>query len=185
MLRYACVRSKEEELGVFQVANPDSGKRPDITVYSGPLDAQNIILDVSVTCPLPGASGVYGPGLTRAQSRVQGRAAAKAYKRKQHDYGELAQASGLVFIPVILESPGFIHEHARKFLHKVAEYAGKVKLIPKDAVYKYWITRISVTLQKALATALYKRVIAVTYKERAPRHAVQDVDVLDMNTVHI
>jgi hypothetical protein len=61
-------------------------------------------------------------------------------------YRALATANQLHFIPLIFESPGYVHENACAFTAKVAEYASKVKFIPQEAIYKYWMTRFSVTL---------------------------------------
>jgi hypothetical protein len=61
----------------------------------------------------------------------------------------------LHFIPLIFESPGYVHEYVCDFVAKVAEFASKVKLIPQEAIYKYWMTQFSVTLQKGLALPLY------------------------------
>jgi hypothetical protein len=91
----------------------------------------------------------------------------------------------LHFIPLIFESPGYAHEYVCAFVAKVAEYASKVKRIPQEAIYKYWMTQFSVTLQKGLATALARRVSAAINKDGGynPRQPV--VDVMEQNMVFL
>lgn len=185
MLRYACVRSREEEIGIFRATDPGTSKRPDITVEMGTIYTQHAILDVSVTCPLPGAAATGAPGLSSAQAGVQGRAAAAAVQKKVGKYGALATGNQLGFIPLVFESPGYMHDYACAFFDKVAEYASKVKLIPKAAIYNFWVTQLSVTLQKALGHALYRRVIAAVNKEGGVNMGQAEVDVLDLNAIHI
>ena len=67
MLRYATLRYHVEPNGVFRDADPDTGKRPDLIVEKGPLNALDIILDVAVTCPIPGAE-LRGDGDTNQTS---------------------------------------------------------------------------------------------------------------------
>jgi hypothetical protein len=46
--RYACLRSREEEIGLFRNSDPDCGKRPGITLESGPVHANHTILDIAL-----------------------------------------------------------------------------------------------------------------------------------------
>jgi hypothetical protein len=185
MCRYACVKSIEEEIGIFRATDPGTSKRPDVTVERGPLHPLHIIIDVTVTCPLPGAAGTGAPGLSRAQAGVQGRAAEKASQGKITKYGALAAGNQLLFIPLVFESTGYVHPDACEFFAKVAEYASKVKLIPKAAIYKFWMTQFSVTLQKALAHALCRKVMVAMSKEGGVHMGQAEVDVLDMQEMHI
>jgi hypothetical protein len=179
------IRGREEEHDCFRATDPDCGKRPDLTVESGPLYAQRAILDIAVTCPLPGASAEGAAGLSRAQASIQGRAADQAVQRKVSKYRALATANQLHFIPLIFESPGYVHEYTCAFTAKVAEYASKVKLIPQEAIYKYWMTRFSVILQKGLATALVRRVSAAINKDGGYNPDQPAVDVMEQNMVFL
>jgi hypothetical protein len=183
--RYALVRTREEEIGLFRTTDPGTSKRPDITVESGPLYSQHAILDVAVTCPIPGGAGGNPVGLNRAQAGVQGRAAALTVQRKVGKYGALATGNQLHFIPMVFESTGYVHDLACAFMDKVADYAEQVKLVPKAAVYKYWMTRISVVLQKGLNAALVRRVAAAVNKSGGYGVGQAAVDVLDQTAVFV
>ena len=100
MCRYACVKSIEEEIGIFRATDPGTSKRPDVTVERGPLHPLHIIVDVTVTCPLPGAAGTGAPGLSRAQAGVQGRAAEKASQGKITKYGALLLEINFCLFPL-------------------------------------------------------------------------------------
>jgi hypothetical protein len=40
---------------------------------------------------------------------------------------------------MVFESTVYVHDLACAFMDKVVDYAEKVKLVPKAAVYKYWM----------------------------------------------
>jgi hypothetical protein len=86
---------------------------------------------------------------------------------------------------MVFESTGYVHDLACAFMDKVADYAEKVKLVPKAAVYKYWMTRISVVLQKGLNAALVRRVAAAVNKSGGYGVGQGAVDVLDQTAVFV
>jgi hypothetical protein len=185
MLRYAGMRSREEQIGIFQMALPACNKRADITVDRGPLSAQDTVLDISVTCPLPGAAGNGAAGLDRHAAGIKGRAANLASQRKIGKYGNIAAANQLNFVPIIFESPGYVHDLACAMYDRIAAQASAIKIIPKEVIYKYWMKRISVTLQKALVTALYRRIITITSKRYGVNQMGDDEQVVELEVAHI
>jgi hypothetical protein len=102
--------------------------------------------------------------------------------RKVGKYRALATANQLEFIRLVFESTGYVQDLACAFINKSAEYSGKVRLILCTTVYKYWMTQISVTLQKALCSALMRRVINATSKDGGV-NAGQLLDVVEESAV--
>ena len=183
MLRYATLRSHVEPEGVFREADPDTGKRPDLIVEKGPLHALDMILDVAVTCPIPGAELRGTVTLTRQAAGVQGRAAKKALDRKMDKYYDLAQQANLALVPFIMESTGYVENHARNFVARVADYASTIRMIPQATLYRFWMKKLSMTLQKALCTAVYRKVMAVTNKRQGRNTG--DIPVAELERIHI
>lgn len=95
-----------------------------MTFVRGPLRARDIIIDVTVTCPLPDAE------LTGALPEVQGRAAQREYAGENSDYKVLALENNLEFRPMVMESTGYLHEETRKFIKEVTKHASELKHIP-------------------------------------------------------
>jgi hypothetical protein len=133
-----------EEVQAFQT-NPDSNKRPDISILEGTLFKRKTILDVSITCPVREAH----PGI-----RPKGAAAAVVYAQKVRKYGDLAEANRLDFNPIIFESTGHVHAEAVRFFLKVAAHAEQYRKIAQNSVFNYFMTLLSCNLQKSLASAL-------------------------------
>ena len=84
--------TKKEEFRCLQEADPDSGKRPDLSF----------------------ALILQEPEVTAA--RREGRAAQQAYAAKMRCYDELASQNNLEFLPMIIESTGRIHLHLINFI---------------------------------------------------------------------
>lgn len=161
ILNYLGIRNKVEETRCFQLAHPESNKRPDISLLPGPFTNAKIVTDIQVTCPISGA----GEGLQRQEARApsvnlalqQGRMAAKAAQHKTTQYQDICRANGLGFVPLIFESTGLMHESVKDLLNRACAYASDVKKIGKDILYRYVVTLLSVRLQKSLAQALVQR----------------------------
>lgn len=163
--------------------NPATGKRHDITVKRGPLYAQGTILPNSRNgrrCNSGTKSRV-----SRELAGVQGCAAAAAVQKKCPKYKNLADAVGLHFIPIIFESAGLVDDYACAFFGTVAEVASRAQLIPKEAIYRYWMTHESVTLQKRPSSALLRKVIASVNKSDGLYTGRENSYLLDQNEVHV
>ena len=161
ILNYLGIRNRVEETRCFQLAHPDSNRRPDISILPGPFTNTKIVTDIQVTCPVSGA----GEGLQRPEARAPsvnvalqtGRMATKAAQHKTGQYEEICRANGLGFKPLIFESTGLMHGTLIDLLNRACQYASDVKKIGKDILFKYVTTLLSVRLQKSLAQALIQR----------------------------
>ena len=186
MLRYACLVSREEEVGLFQGNSPDSNMRADITIeQANQYFPKRTILDVAVTCPIPGAAGTGAQLVSRAQAGIQGRKAEEMVRHKVQKYGDLSREAGLNFIPIVIESTGYIHKITQKFFKTVSECAEVVRGISKDILYKYWMTQISITLQKSLVHALRRKVILSTNKKGGPFNETSDEVIIRHDSIHV
>jgi hypothetical protein len=99
--------------------------------------------------------------------------------RKVGKYRALGTAKQLQFIPLVFESTGYVQDLACTVLNKIST---NVRLIPCTTVYKCWMTQIGVTLQKALCSALIRRVIYATNKDGGA-NAGQLLDVVEESAV--
>jgi hypothetical protein len=186
--RYCGLKCKEEEIGVFVAAFPDCRKRPDVTVTGGVINARDIVLDISVTCPIPGAELRRTPTtpLTREEAARKGHAADIVVSAKRTKYVGVSEPNNLDFLPMVFESTGYADGVVIGFIDKLAAHASEVRMIPKEVVYKYWIKRISVTLQKALCTAMFKKVLTVTNRANGRFfNQAESSTAVDMDAVHI
>jgi hypothetical protein len=183
--KYAGAQCREEEVGVFRAAYPECNKVPDITLYPGTLFPCVAVMDVSVTCPLPGAELTNAQELTRALAGQQGRAANARIAKKNGKYQVIARNNHMDFLPIIFESTGYMDGVVTGLIDRVAEYASETRCIPKEVIYKYWVKRLSVTQQKALCTAMFRKVLAATNKGHGGVGHLEAISVVDMETVHV
>jgi hypothetical protein len=139
LCRYAGLRSREEEVGVFNERFPECNRVPDITICRGGLHCKDIVLDVPVACPLPGAELTNAQGLTRKEAGVKGRAALARQNQKTGKYQVIAQENNLDFVPAIFESTGYMDDVLSAFVNKVVTHASELRCIPKDVLYKHWV----------------------------------------------
>ena len=89
------------------------------------------------------------------------------------------------FLPIIFESTGYMDGVVTGLIDRVAEYASETRCIPKEVIYKYWVKRLSVTQQKALCTAMFRKVLAATNKGHGGVGHLEAISVVDMETVHV
>ena len=161
ILSYAGFWTKREELGCFQMADPDDNKRPDISVLN-PVNCKHpkLVLDVSVTSPLEGAEkGILRPPKSRRRALIKDAAANTRFQQKKQLYGACAEASGLGFLPIIFESTGRLHEQGKRFLKAVAKKASAVKKIRADVLYRFFLKRLSCCLYRGLGESINLRVL--------------------------
>jgi hypothetical protein len=177
-LNYAGIFNRREEMRCFQEAAPDNNMRPDISIEAGPFRQQKTVYDLSVTCPLS------VPSNSSRTSTVAGRAANKTFDKKNTDYLALANANGLGFLPIILESTGYVHKEAKQFFKDVAAYASEDKKIPADVIYRYLMTRISCVLQQRLSAALIGRCSSLNGRHSNLGHAFSYATVRNFDVIH-
>lgn len=130
---------------------PGNDRRPaDLLIrhWAGGRDAA---LDVTVTHPLQ--------NLTRAGAAVTpGHAAAVAYDRKVRGAGELCQAQGIAFIPIVAESLGGWHSVAVVQLKKIGSALARHTGQEESEVVSHLISRCSLLLQRGSAALLLNRI---------------------------
>jgi len=139
------IRCKTEEMACFAEVDPGSHKRPDISILQGQVDARKTILDVMITNPVNARS--------RTIAREGGYAAQYGYNWKMRKYNVEAQLNNLKFVPMIIESTGYMHKAMIDLLKSISGMNDKHKDYDTIANYQYMMTNISVTLQKGMADA--------------------------------
>ena len=80
-----------------------------------------------------------------------GKFANKRFNEKNKEYGECADANRFGFLPIILESNGLMHPKSKEFFYKLAKDCSEIKRIDICILFKYYLKRISVCLQKNLS----------------------------------
>ena len=176
LISYSGMRNVREELGCFRDADPENGKKPDITVINPMLSATNdselnlvngdgripkLILDVQITSPLKGSqSGVFERMTPYMASKVNNMAD-KAFNSKMHKYKKIAEDNGLSFLPIIFETTGRVHPKAEKFVEALAEFASEEKKIEKGTIFAFMMNKLSSVLQKHLAESINSRVSTI------------------------
>ncbi|KAJ1435242.1 hypothetical protein B484DRAFT_446163, partial [Ochromonadaceae sp. CCMP2298] len=108
-LRYNGIRTRMKEERCFAAAEPDTRKRPDISILPGFISDQKTLLDIAITRPV---------STQPAAAKAKRTAASKTYKAKVSKYGALALSNQLDFQPIIFESTGMIHPASLSFLVK-------------------------------------------------------------------
>ncbi|KAJ1412131.1 hypothetical protein B484DRAFT_455460, partial [Ochromonadaceae sp. CCMP2298] len=151
-IRYNGIRTRMEEEGCFAAAEPDTRKRPDISILPGFISDQKTLLDIAITCPV---------STQPAAAKAKGTAASKTYKAKVSKYGALALSNQLDFQPIIFESTGMIRPASLSFLVECVWYAAKMRKFSSGALLQYFITSLSATLQKHLANTLLENSMRV------------------------
>ena len=121
----------------FRSVSADNGKRPDLEVRG--FD-RGILGDVIITSPLSSQ-------LTVQNASIQGRAAAAAERIKNAKFQEDSSAANMLFLPFAFETYGRWGDSFGKFF---------VKLMTHGLI-NYWRRRLSMTLQKSIATGILSR----------------------------
>ena len=151
ILRYCGHWTKLEERGIF-----NDGRRPDISIYNPPSGVcRRMLIDVSVTSPLVG----FRPNVAGEQ-RI-GLSAHNAYVTKTRKYNQDAQSLGFSFMPFIFESTGYLHPESLKFIRLLARKASEVKRIREETLYKYFMKRLTSSLQDGISNAILDRMVSV------------------------
>jgi hypothetical protein len=172
IVKYSGLYSIREEVNCLQTVNdPDSHRRPDISVLGAPKHLhRKLIMDVCITNPLPGTGNCTPSGLTKNESLQQSRAAIASFKKKIYSYKNILNEKNLDFLPFIFESSGLIHSSAKDFLLSLAQLAEQQKKIKAATLYNFFLKNISITLQKRQAAAILGR--SSQLRSRSSRHEV-------------
>lgn len=163
--RYCGLSVITEELDCFKTTDSNSNKRPDLSidnaqeVDSGEDRTRRLILDFSLTGPLPGSRG--GVLKDPPSAGVQDIAADKAFAKKNTTYYDIADQNNLSFLPFIMETTGRMHPRAVTLLRSCAKLAEESLKIPKATLYGYMIKNISCVLQKRIAQVIIRRITGI------------------------
>ena len=162
MMNYCGIWTKQEEVGIFFFSRH----------RSDPITGSKIIMDVSVTCPLPGAA--RGDGvldgtelrrtssvLTIAKAKDKGRAARTAAAAKHRKYAQLAHTNGLGFEALIFESAGHMHEDTLKVLKQAAQHGEALRKVSRGRLLRFMTIGLSVCLQRGLANGFLQKIMHV------------------------
>ncbi len=184
ILASLAIPNKLEEKGVFQETNPNCQMRPDISIPANMVSTKKTIIDIAVTNPIPGAQS--RTQLTMAQAAVPGRAAEKRYQEKMHKYLQIADANNLQFIPMIFECSGYVHEVTIKWFKSIIKQTHSLTRYDEIVMYRYTMTSISVSLQKALMEGLKKRITEIHSKSTLYSNYEHEYEQISaFNSIHV
>ena len=139
--------ARVEPTNMFRIDDPDDNRRPDIEVKGL---HTNLLGDATIVSP------IYSQ-LSTAQSKIQGRAAARAVTRKNSKYQESVTAAGYTFVPMAFENRGLWSKEFKDFFNLVIKHGSQHNSV-KPAILKcYWMRRISLTLLKYSARSVISR----------------------------
>jgi hypothetical protein len=157
MLKYCGLWSKREENNCFQtIDDPDSQRRPDISVFPQHFD-KKLVMDICITNPIPGSKKCTASKLTLNDASKVGRAAHISFQRKNSLYNVAATENNLDFLPIIFETTGLLHHSAKEFFLSVAKHAADEKKIHPSILHSFLLKNFSVALQKNQAASILGR----------------------------
>jgi hypothetical protein len=146
------------------------GSRTDLHVERLRVDARGpkgqrntkwINVHVDVAFAEPGTD----TGLSNGSATHRGAYAAVAANRKRRKYAGRVEKQGYVFLPFIVETPGFFHEDALKFLKLITEHvtnsanigmdvSAKELAIIRASLMQRFLQRVSTAAQCAVVTCI-------------------------------
>ena len=199
LFNFCGIWTKQEEVGIFRDISPTNNLRPDISVLADHVTGGKVIMDVSITCPIPGAAGhgttgVIGPQntlqragsvLSRNKALEKGRAAKIAAQAKYNKYAIHAKNSGLGFKALIFESAGHLHDDVINVLKQMAGYGERTRKIDACKLMRYMIISLSVCLQRSLASAFLQRVTQVNCRQMAWHHRHNHALIDEYDRIHV
>jgi hypothetical protein len=153
MLNKAAIKVVKEQKGLFQAVDVNDKRRPDLTAKNMPDLTRELLLDISIASPTQNSANP----ISRNQALNRGRMANRRYLEKQRKYGDICERSNYEFLPIVFVSTGAFHKEAARFFDKLLDIivAGNTKLKP---IYRrFWASRFSCTLQKAIAYAILSK----------------------------
>jgi len=140
-----------EEQRCFQENDPDSRRRPDLSLTNAPGHQEKLILDLQITSP------VTSVALSKTEAKTSLRAARDAYRTKMTKYSTIASRNNLEFIPLIIESTGNMHGDMVKLIDEALEFKSDTDIARLARLKRFWYSVLSFSLQKLLATSLLVR----------------------------
>lgn len=153
MLNKAAIKVVKEQKGLFQAVDINDRRRPDLTAKNVPNLTRELLLDISIASPTQNSANP----ISRNQALNRGRLANRRYQEKLRKYRDICERSNYEFLPIVFVSTGAFHKEAASFFDKLLDIivAGHMKLKP---IYRrFWASRFSCTLQKAIAYAILSK----------------------------
>ena len=178
-----CINSTFNHLGIqtvlepinqFRATNPDDGGRPDIKVLG--LSDRPLLLDVSVTSPIPPNNP---HSLSFSDAKIPLRQANRRHQVKVREYEGKSIENNMDFLPIIFETTGNIHPDGVKLFKKVVHRYCKDRNAPFDPVWQFWMSFISISFQKTLASCILQRSYNINSRQHPTKQEIDDDKVLD------
>ena len=176
LFRYAGFWTTHEERHMFDNNDKEKNNRPDLVVNNpellgfhgtgpNPKQPDKVIIDLSFTCPLDGASKAdikAAPNRTKALE-IGSKADAryndkfKHYKTLIADLDPHLNPPVYWIVPFVFQSTGLLHKKGLELLERIAGAAQDFKKIPGSNLLTYFKRRISCCLAKNLANSINQR----------------------------
>jgi hypothetical protein len=152
VLNQCGVLTAREERHIYTAYDTNSQRRPDLTAFNLPGECAPHYFDFQVTNPVPSNGGRLS--FTQANDRL--RPGNRAAAQKLKSYAEPA-AHGLPCTPLIMGASGRMEPTMKRLLITCLQHASEVNHIPFHHLWYYWVSAISVTLQKGISNNIIQR----------------------------
>ena len=109
-----------EQVQCFAETEPNSRKRPDVSIFSWPKLTPGktaLVTDVAVVNPI-----TPNEKISLSQSSNFFRHGSKRYNAKMRRYSNLANQNGLEFTPFVIETTGTFHPKSRELIEQKIQY---------------------------------------------------------------
>ena len=149
---YAGIMARREEPHCFKHVDVNNNMRPDISLFNIPTYTNKLIIDVSVTSPIPPNNQLAT--MSKAQALIPFRQAIYSFKNKMKKYENIAKDNNLSFMPCIFESTGKIHPESFKLLTLGFKQMSSKDTVKFSSIKFFWMAKISCTFQKCVANSI-------------------------------
>jgi hypothetical protein len=172
--------STQLELVNFSAATEDlNQKRPDITITNWPIQKSLRMIDLAITNPVSKSIVYSNDPLSVDPLRLL----KKRELQKTNKYSTLVQSQGGEFSPLVIGTSGSITASTKRVLQVICS---SQDITSPQFSYDYWMTKISFSLHKSIATEIISRSLLHNRRQFSPlnpREAFKDsVDIhLEMN----
>ncbi len=142
------MRTDSEPEGLFDTLIQTDLKRPDavVKIQKDALTMETVALDISVTS----TTSVSGEGRVTHKGSV-GKAAQDKFREKMTKYHTLCAERGVRFVPIVMETCGYIHPTSKQFLEELASIGESTRNIGKKTLLSYFVKLLVTCLNRHLA----------------------------------
>ena len=185
-LANACgILAQREEVNCFQsilnnVHFTDKEKRylPDLSLFDMPGSHRKVILDISLTCPIP-ILGQQQFTFNFNEARETERAAKSRYSERELKFNEIAKACGCKFQAIIFETTGGVHSKSLTFIESILKKKSGFR--DGSLLKSYWLTRISCSFQHQIA----RNILDKLHKHKDTRFISGNYENRPENSIHL